>query len=85
MPYNSVKDLPESVKSNLPLHAQEIYLESFNNAWIEYRDPKKRRISASREEVARRVAWSAVKKSYEKIKDKWLKKKTNKKSCKESS
>jgi len=33
MPYERIIDLPESVRNNLPKHAQEIYKEAFNNAW----------------------------------------------------
>ena len=36
MPYASIEDLPPPVQAHLPLHAQEIYLGAFNNAWIEY-------------------------------------------------
>ncbi len=66
MPYQSVKELPESVRENLPEHAQEIYREAFNNAWDQYANPKDRRGDASREETAHKVAWAAVKKVYEK-------------------
>jgi len=74
MPYNELKDLPESVRSVLPVHAQEIYLAAFNNAWSEYRKAEDRQGDASREEVAHKVAWSAVKQSYEKKEGKWQKK-----------
>jgi cation transport regulator len=66
MPYKSVGDLPESVRDNLPKHAQEIYQEAFNSAWEQYDEPEERRGGASREETAHRVAWAAVKKKYEK-------------------
>ncbi len=66
MPYKTVSDLPDSVKDNLPTHAQQIYLAAFNNAWEEYDQPNERRGQESREEVARKVAWAAVKKKYEK-------------------
>lgn len=66
MPYRSKRELPESVRNVLPDHAQDIYKEAFNSAWDEYKDPKKRRGSADREEVAHRVAWNAVKQKYEK-------------------
>ena len=66
MPYKDLKDLPERVRENLPKHAQEIYLEAFNNAWDQYAKPEERRGDASREETAHKVAWSAVKKVYEK-------------------
>jgi hypothetical protein len=36
LPYASIDDLPPSVRSHLPLHAQEIYLAAFKNAWTEY-------------------------------------------------
>jgi cation transport regulator len=72
MPYKSTRDLPESVRDNLPSHAQEIFKEAFNSAWDEYADPDKRRGSESREEVSFKVAWSAVKNEYEKgSDDKW--------------
>ncbi len=72
MPYKTIDDLPERVTNNLPKHAQEIYLEAFNNAWDEYKDPEDRKGDASREETAHKVAWAAVKKKYEKgDDDKW--------------
>lgn len=76
MPYQSIDKLPDSVRDNLPKHAQEIYKEAFNSAWEQYADPDDRRGDASREETAHRVAWSAVKQSYEKGgDDKWHRKK----------
>lgn len=75
MPYRINKDLPAGVKNNLPPHAQSIFREAFNHAWEEYRQPAKRRGGASREEVAQKVAWSAVKKEYGKDQSgKWSKK-----------
>jgi cation transport regulator len=75
MPYNSLSELPDSVKDNVPKHAQEIYLEAFNSAWDQYDEPEERRGDASREETAHRVAWAAVKKKYEKGDDgKWHRK-----------
>ena len=74
MPYKNNQDLPDSVKNNLPDHAKTIYREAFNSAWEEYEDPKKRRKGGSKEEVAHRVAWSAVKKKYVKKKDEWVEK-----------
>ena len=75
MPYDTVTDLPDSVRDNLPKHAQEIYKEAYNSAWDEYKDPDERRGDASREETAHRVAWSAVEQSYEKNEDgEWHKK-----------
>lgn len=72
MPYNSNKDLPDSVRSVLPKHAQDIYRKSFNNAWTQYEKPEERKGNASREETAHKVAWSAVKGKYIKKGDKWV-------------
>jgi cation transport regulator len=66
MPYKRTGDLPESVQNNLPVHAQQIFLEAFNSAWEQYADPDKRRGKESQEEVAFRVAWAAVEKVYAK-------------------
>ena len=77
MPYSKLSELPDSVQDNLPKHAQEIYKEAYNSAWDEYADPAERRGDASREETAHRVAWSAVKKTYEKQDDRWVKKDAN--------
>jgi cation transport regulator ChaB/DNA-binding CsgD family transcriptional regulator len=74
MPYNSTSQLPESVRSNLPKHAQEIYMAAFNNAWEEYSHKQDRRGDNDREEVAHKVAWSAVKQQYEKRDGKWREK-----------
>jgi len=74
MPYQKMSDLPDSVKDNLPKHAQEIYMAAYNSAWEEYDEPEERRGDASREETAHRVAWAAVKKKYEKQGDKWVSK-----------
>jgi len=57
MPYKDLNDLPEPVREHLPKHAQEIYRAAYNSAWEEY---------GQDEERARRVAWSAVKKKYQK-------------------
>lgn len=74
MPYRSLDELPENVKSVLPEHAREIYLAAFNNAWEEYRKPEERRGDSSREEVARKVAWAAVKQQYVKAGAVWERK-----------
>lgn len=66
MAYKRISDLPDSVRDNLPKHAQEIYKEAFNSALDQY----------DSEERAHRVAWGAVKKSYKKDKKsgKWVSK-----------
>jgi cation transport regulator len=65
MPYDTRSELPDSVKDNLPDHAQDIYKEAFNSAWEQYGHDESR---------AHRVAWGAVEKSYHKNDDgKWVK------------
>ncbi len=49
MPDKTVSDLPDSVQSNLPKHAQEIYRAAFNNAWDEYAKASDRRGDDNRE------------------------------------
>ncbi len=71
MPYKSNTDLPSSVKDHLPGHAQDIYRETFNSAWDQYKSPQERRTAESREEVSHKVAWAAVKKKYHKVGDTW--------------
>ena len=57
MPYDKRSELPDSVKDNLPAHAQDIYKEAFNSAWEQYDHDESR---------AHRVAWGAVKEKYHK-------------------
>lgn len=60
MPYETIKDLPGSVRDNLPEHAQDIYRAAFNSAWDQYGHDEPR---------AHRVAWGAVEKEYHKNAD----------------
>jgi cation transport regulator len=57
VPYAKLSDLPDSVRDNLPKHAQEIYQAAYNNAYEEYNKD---------EERSHRVAWAAVRNKYEK-------------------
>lgn len=68
MPYQQLDDLPGGVTNNLPKHAQEIYKAAFNSALKQYEE------EYNTEEIAHRVAWSAVKEKYEKHGDSWRKK-----------
>jgi cation transport regulator len=66
MPYRTNDDLPIAVQRHLPPHAQDIYREAFNQAFLAHAaDPRQ-------EEAAHRIAWSAVKRSYVKIGDSWV-------------
>jgi cation transport regulator len=60
----------------LPKHAQHIFKKAHASAIKEYKDPDKRKGGKKvfAEEVARKVAWSAVKKEYKKNGDEWVKK-----------
>lgn len=80
MPYKTNIDLPENLKKHLPRHAQDIYKEAFNHAFSEYKDPRTRYNKISLEEVAHKVAWSAVKQKYEKNEEtgNWVPKRNDK-------
>src|SRR6202034_3357781 len=66
MPYAVNADLPPSVRSHLPEHAQDIFREAFNHAHAAHaHDPRQ-------EEAAFRIARAAVKREYEKIGDEWV-------------
>jgi cation transport regulator len=58
----------------LPTHAKHIYKMAHKNALKQYKSPAKRRGGKrqSKEQVAHKVAWSAVKKKYEKEGDSWV-------------
>ena len=66
MPYPTNADLPPSVRSHLPEHAQEIYREAFNHAFAAHAG------EARQEEAAHRIAWAAVKRSYVKVGNNWI-------------
>lgn len=64
MPYKNISELPESVQSSLPEHAQVIYMNVVNSQEERGLD----------ESAAAASAWAAVKRSYEKGEDgKWNK------------
>lgn len=76
MPYRTIQDLPLKLREILPEHAQEIFVKSFNGAWEEHIRNSDHPEDISREEIAFRIAWSAVKKKYNKDKrtGKWIEK-----------
>lgn len=70
MPYSTNSELPASIQGRLPPHAQDIYRAAFNHAFADHMgDPRQ-------EEAAHRIAWAAVRRSYEKIGDSWAKRET---------
>jgi len=62
MPYSSNAALPAVVRAHLPDHAQDIYRAAFNNAWERWGEDAR----------AHRIAWAAVKRSYERSDDLWV-------------
>lgn len=75
-PYKKRKDLPEPIRKHLPVKAQNIYQETFNNAWKQFADPTKLKYGGDRKSASHRVAWTAVKQKYFKNKEgKWVLKK----------
>lgn len=69
MPYAKTSDLPDSVRDSLPVHAQDIYMSTFNDAWDEYPAAQDSLEDDSRDASAHKDAWAAVRRSYEKDSD----------------
>lgn len=66
MPYATDSGLPASVRGHLPPHARDIYRHAFNHSFARYADDPRQ------EEIAHRIAWAAVKRSYIKAGDEWV-------------
>jgi len=66
MPYANNSDLPASVRNHLPAHAQDIYREAFNHAFASHAGEH------DLEARSHRIAWAAVKYSYEKVDNEWV-------------
>lgn len=64
MPWSTNKELPKNIKNNLPEPAQTIFRNAFNNAIKNNQS----------EEIAMKIAWAAVKRSFKKINNKWVRK-----------
>ena len=73
---SELSETTEKRIDDLPKHAQHIFKKAHASAIKEYEDPDKRRggKKVSAEEVAHKVAWSAVKREYKKKGDEWVKK-----------
>jgi cation transport regulator len=65
MPYYFNAALPAPVRNHLPEHAQNIYRNAFNRAYAAHAGESRQ------EEIAHRIAWAAVKRSYVKRADTW--------------
>ncbi|SDI33953.1 ChaB family protein [Paraburkholderia phenazinium] len=66
MPYSFNADLPAPVRNHLPEHAQDIYRNAFNHAYAAHAGESRQ------EEIAHRIAWAAVKRSYVKQAGTWV-------------
>jgi cation transport regulator len=66
MPYRANVDLPPSVRHHLPEHAQDIYREAFNHAYVAHNG------ETEQEKRSHMIAWAAVKRSYVKEGDMWV-------------
>lgn len=67
MPYATNFDLPPSIRTHLPDRARSIFRAAFNHAFAAHAgDPQI-------EAIAHRIAWAAVKRSYAKAGDRWMK------------
>jgi cation transport regulator len=64
MPYESVQALPEQLRRNLPLQAQQIYRDAFNAAWRQQVDFDGDAHPVALEEAVSRSAWAAVRRQY---------------------
>lgn len=74
MPYNSIDELPKPLKVNLPKDAKEIYVSVYNMTWGQHAHVLDRRIGASPEDVAHRMAWEAVRDKFRKQGNEWVRK-----------
>lgn len=66
MPYATNADLPSRIRHALPPHGQDIFRAAFNASFKSYA------ANPRREEIAHRVAWTAVKKRFVKRNDEWV-------------
>jgi cation transport regulator len=62
MRYETIGDLPDTIKTVLPEEAQEIYLEAYQKSWDNYKEHMGGELSQA--SVAHRDGWSAMKKVY---------------------
>ena len=62
MPYDSLQDLPGTMRDTMPREALEIYLDAYNEALEEYEEAEGG--EAGREAVAHRNAMHAVKREF---------------------
>jgi cation transport regulator len=70
MPYRTTADLLAPVRDHLTSHAKDIYRAAFNHAFAAHAG------NIRQEEIAHRIAWTAVKRYYVKDGDQWVRSET---------
>lgn len=60
--YESIDELPDTLRDVLPREAQEVYVEAYNDSWRSYDEEKTSEMS--RAAVANRDGWAAVKREF---------------------
>jgi cation transport regulator len=72
MQYETIKQLPVSIRDTLPDPAKEIYRKAYNQAWEEYDQDAQRGLN--QQGLAHQQAWMAVKHEYVFDLDQWHRK-----------
>ena len=62
MRYNSTEDLPETIQSTLPIEAQQLYLETYNQALQQ--DEIQPQGELSNDSMAHQIAWQEVEREF---------------------
>jgi cation transport regulator ChaB len=62
MPYETVRQLPATIREVLPEKAKERYLKAYNQTWVEYDKDAHRGLNQG--DLAHQQAWMAVKQEY---------------------
>jgi cation transport regulator len=69
MQYETVEQLPETIRDVLPEKAKELYRKAYNQAWEEY--DKEAHRGLDQQGLAHQQAWMAVKQEYAFDLDQW--------------
>lgn len=69
MQYETVKQLPVTIRDVLPEEAKEIYRKAYNQAWEEFAQEDHRGLN--QQALAHQQAWGAVKKEFVFDLDQW--------------
>jgi cation transport regulator ChaB len=72
MQYETIKQLPATIRDVLPEEAKEIYRKAYNQSWEEFDKDAHRGLN--QQGLAHQQAWGAVKKEYVFDLDQWHRK-----------